>query len=186
MTCRGFGSVYKALNRESNQIVALKVMNIDSDEEGISDVLAREIAILKRCHSPYITGYIASYIRHSQLWVCQLYFYFVGTDSPFKIALEYCDAGSVHAFMMKTKKGLAESNIRGITTQILHGLNYLHSMRTIHRDVKAANILLKMNGEAKLGNLFFLYILFFLFFAILVRLSNSKECFLTICSRFWS
>lgn len=49
------------------------------------------------------------------------------------------------------KKPLKEEEIAAICQDALQGLEYLHSLGRIHRDVKAGNILLTENGTVKLG-----------------------------------
>ena len=48
---------------------------------------------------------------------------------------------------------LREEEITIITQYALRGLEYLHFKRKIHRDIKAGNILLNLEGHAKLGEL---------------------------------
>uniref|UniRef100_A0A8C2FRM5 non-specific serine/threonine protein kinase n=1 Tax=Cyprinus carpio TaxID=7962 RepID=A0A8C2FRM5_CYPCA len=49
-------------------------------------------------------------------------------------------------------RGLEEPQIRVICKQMLEALQYLHSMKIIHRDLKAGNILLTLDGDIKLAD----------------------------------
>jgi len=49
-------------------------------------------------------------------------------------------------------KGLREDQIAYVCHEALKGLEYMHSQCLIHRDIKAGNILLCLNGDIKLGN----------------------------------
>ena len=62
---RSYGSVFRALHKNSNKIVAIKVIPVEND---VHDML-QEIAILKFCHSPYIVRYYGSYYKDNDLWV---------------------------------------------------------------------------------------------------------------------
>lgn len=48
-------------------------------------------------------------------------------------------------------RGLTEPQIKVVTRQMLEALVYLHSIKIIHRDLKAGNILLMLDGDIKLG-----------------------------------
>lgn len=48
-------------------------------------------------------------------------------------------------------RGLTEPQIKVVCRQMLEALVYLHSMKIIHRDLKAGNILLMLDGDIKLG-----------------------------------
>lgn len=65
--------------------------------------------------------------------------------------MEYC-LGSASDIIEVHKSSLMEEEISAICDGVLRGLNYLHSLGRIHRDVKAGNILLTENGTVKLGN----------------------------------
>lgn len=52
-------------------------------------------------------------------------------------------------------RGLIEPQIQVICKQMLEALVYLHSIKIIHRDLKAGNILLTLEGDIKLGETIF-------------------------------
>lgn len=64
--------------------------------------------------------------------------------------MEYC-LGSASDIIEVHKRPLREEEIAGICDGVLRGLDYLHTMERIHRDVKAGNILLTEMGTVKLG-----------------------------------
>lgn len=72
--------------------------------------------------------------------------------SGFQIVMEYCGAGSVSDIMRLRRKTLNEQEISAILKDTLMGLDYLHGLKKIHRDIKAGNILLNMEGSAKLAD----------------------------------
>eukprot|EP01113_Clastostelium_recurvatum_P010860 TRINITY_DN1545_c0_g1_i2.p1 TRINITY_DN1545_c0_g1~~TRINITY_DN1545_c0_g1_i2.p1 ORF type:complete len:359 (+),score=78.29 TRINITY_DN1545_c0_g1_i2:74-1150(+) len=127
-----YGSVWKAMHRSTSLIVAIKKVPIDNDLEDIM----KEIDFMKSCRSPYVVRYHGSYFKDNELW----------------IVMEFCGAGSVCDLMKITNKTLTEDQIAVIGRDVLNGLAYLHSLRKIHRDIKAGNILLNNKCESKLAD----------------------------------
>lgn len=68
------------------------------------------------------------------------------------IFLEYCAGGSVKDIMKATGLQLSEEHIASILHATLMGLDYLHQRKTIHRDIKAGNILINEVGDIKLSD----------------------------------
>ena len=66
--------------------------------------------------------------------------------------MEYCGAGSASDIMKLLNKTFTENEIAIILTDTLKGLEYLHLKKKIHRDIKAGNILLTLEGNAKLAD----------------------------------
>jgi len=128
-----YGQVYKAYNKKENRIVALKIMPVTDEEKESTQT---EIKILQECKSPYIIGYYGSYLKDDFLW----------------LEMEYCDQGSAADLMRKNDRAFTEKEIAPYVKQMLLGLEYLHSQKKIHRDIKAANIMFNSHGEAKLGD----------------------------------
>merc|ERR550534_48665 len=127
-----YGSVFKALHKDSKQVLAIKQVPVDTDLQEI----IKEISIMQQCDSPYVVKYYGSYFKNTDLW----------------IVMEYCGAGSVSDIMRLRKKTLSEVEIATVLLDTLRGLEYLHVRRKIHRDIKAGNILLNSEGHAKLAD----------------------------------
>lgn len=65
MACRSYGSVFKALHKESGQVLAIKQVPVDTDLQEI----IKEISIMQQCDSPYVVKYYGSYFKNTDLWV---------------------------------------------------------------------------------------------------------------------
>ncbi|KAF2863592.1 Pkinase-domain-containing protein [Piedraia hortae CBS 480.64] len=128
-----FGKVYKGVDKRSGQLVAIKVIDVENADDEVDDII-QEISILAGLSSPYVTRYYGSYLKGSDLW----------------IIMEFCSGGSC-GDMLKPGN-LAEEYICIIIKELLLGLEYLHSDGKLHRDIKAANILLGSNGQVKLAD----------------------------------
>lgn len=57
-----------------------------------------------------------------------------------KIVMEYCGAGSVCDIMQISGKTLNEKQISSVVKDTLRGLEYLHNLKQIHRDIKVVSI----------------------------------------------
>ncbi|XP_021668040.2 mitogen-activated protein kinase kinase kinase 5 isoform X2 [Hevea brasiliensis] len=134
-----FGSVYVASNRETGALCAMKEVDIFPDDpksaESIKQ-LEQEIKILSQLKHPNIVQYYGSEI----------------VEDRFYIYLEYVHPGSINKYVREHCGAITENVVRSFTRHILSGLAYLHSMKTIHRDIKGANLLVDASGVVKLAD----------------------------------
>ncbi|KAJ7997191.1 hypothetical protein DPEC_G00226390 [Dallia pectoralis] len=129
-----FGKVYKAKNKETGALAAAKVIETSTEEE-LEEYMV-EIDILAKCDHHYIVKLLDAFYYDAKLW----------------IMIEFCPGGAVDATMLELDRGLLEPQIKVICRQMLEALVYLHSMKIIHRDLKAGNVLLTLDGDIKLAD----------------------------------
>ncbi|KAF8425555.1 kinase-like domain-containing protein [Tirmania nivea] len=140
-----FGVVYKAIERETGKVVAIKHIDLEASEDDIVEI-QQEISVLGTCASPHVTKYYGSFVKGYKLW----------------IIMEYLGGGSGVDLLKPSP--FSEPHIAAVCKEILLGLDYLHSEGKIHRDIKAANILFSSQGAVKLAD-----------FGVATQLSHMKS-----------
>lgn len=112
-----FGTVFRAHRRSDGEVVAVKVIPVDSDAQ--CEELMREIDVLRGSDHPCIVKYMETYLFQQTLWV----------------VMEFCELGSLSDVRRKHAE-LDEQDIAEVLRQCLEGLAYLHASKIVHRDVK--------------------------------------------------
>ena len=131
----GMASVFLALQKSLDREVALKVM---------SPVLAANSDFASRF---LIEGKITAKLQHPNLVTV----YDIGThNGVYYLAAEYIGGGTLKERL--AEGGLSVAEILDIVTDVAHGLDFAHQKGFVHRDVKPANVLFRLDGRVVLAD----------------------------------
>jgi serine/threonine protein kinase len=130
-----YGIVYKAQNKETGDIVALKRIRLDNEDEGVPCTAIREIALLKE-------------LRHNNIvkLVDVLH-----TEKKLTLVFEYMDT-DLKKFMDSSGGDLDLETIKYLLYQLLRGIAFCHEHRVLHRDLKPQNLLINKRLDLKLAD----------------------------------
>nr|XP_054957530.1 cyclin-dependent kinase 3 isoform X1 [Pan paniscus] len=131
-----YGVVYKAKNRETGQLVALKKIRLDLEMEGVPSTAIREISLLKELKHPNIVRLLDVVHNERKLY---LVFEFLSQDLK-----KYMDSTPGSELPLHL--------IKSYLFQLLQGVSFCHSHRVIHRDLKPQNLLINELGAIKLAD----------------------------------
>uniref|UniRef100_UPI0037E7616F aurora kinase A n=1 Tax=Semicossyphus pulcher TaxID=241346 RepID=UPI0037E7616F len=131
-----FGNVYLARERQSQFILALKVLfKKQLEKAGVEHQLRREVEI-------------QSHLRHPN--ILRLYGYFHDSSRVYLI-LEFAPKGELYGELQRCGS-FSEDRSATYIMELADALNYCHSKKVIHRDIKPENLLLGANGELKIAD----------------------------------
>ncbi|XP_060567332.1 cyclin-dependent kinase 2-like [Ruditapes philippinarum] len=130
-----YGVVYKARDKLSGRLVALKKIRLDADSEGVPSTAIREISLLKELDHVNIVRLLD--VVHSEK---KLYLVFEYLHQDLKKYIDSCPTG------------LGETLIKSYLHQLLLGIAYCHGHRVLHRDIKPQNLLIDVQGNIKLAD----------------------------------
>ncbi|XP_063040902.1 cyclin-dependent kinase 12 isoform X2 [Engraulis encrasicolus] len=151
-----YGQVYKAKDKDTGELVALKKVRLDNEKEGFPITAIREIKILRQLNHRSVVN-MKEIVTDKQDALD-----FKKDKGAFYLVFEYMD----HDLMGLLESGLvtfSHEHIRSFMRQLMEGLDYCHKKNFLHRDIKCSNILLNNSGQIKLADFG------------LARLYNSEE-----------
>jgi serine/threonine protein kinase/Tfp pilus assembly protein PilF len=130
----GMGRVYKVLDKETNEKIALKLIKpeIASDKKTI-ERFRHELTTARKI---------------SQKNVCRMYDLNTEKGHSF-ITMEYVSGGDLKRFIRRSKQ-LTEATAISIAKQVCAGLIEAHSLGIVHRDLKPGNIMLDDDGNVRI------------------------------------
>ncbi|GFQ82385.1 cyclin-dependent kinase 9 [Trichonephila clavata] len=135
--------VFKARHRTTRKIVALKKVLMENEKEGFPITALREIKILQLLKHENVVNLIEICRTKASA--------FNRSKSTFFLVFDFCEhdlAGLLSNVNVKFSLG----EIKMVMKQLLNGLYFIHSNKILHRDMKAANILITKSGILKLAD----------------------------------
>lgn len=133
-----YGVVYKARDVGTNQIVALKKIRLEAEEEGVPSTAIREISLLKELKDENIVKLLD----------------IVHADQKLYLVFEFLDVDLKRYMELRNQKNrpITPELVKKFTYQLNAGLLYCHSHRILHRDLKPQNLLINEHDNLKLAD----------------------------------
>jgi len=132
-----YGTVYKATNRQTKQVVALKKLKVESEQDGFPKFAIREIKILGRMNHPCVTRLLEVVMSRNKDEVFMVFEY-----------MQHDLAGLIASPEVR----FTDYQVKLYMRQVLEGLEYMHREKLLHRDIKSANMLVNDSGCLKLAD----------------------------------
>lgn len=133
-----YGVVFKGKNKKTGEIVAMKKIRLESEDEGVPSTAIREISLLKELQHPNIVGLNDVLMQEAKLY---LIFEYLTMDLK-----KYMDTNVPKDGQMCPKL------MKSYTYQLMQGLLFCHQRRVLHRDLKPQNLLIDKNGSIKIAD----------------------------------
>lgn len=130
-----YGVVYKCKNKDNSELVAIKKIRLENEDEGIPSTAIREISILKTLNHPNIVSLLD----------------LVHGEKKLHLIFEYLDY-DLKKYLDQYGGPLQPMLVKSYLYQMLDGITYCHSKRVLHRDLKPQNLLIDRNGTIKLAD----------------------------------
>lgn len=130
-----YGVVYKAVDKLTGELVALKKIRLEGESEGVPSTAIREISLLKELKHPNIVRLIDV----------------VHVEKRLFLVFEYLNK-DLKRFMDSCEEDIPLKLVKSFLKQLLAGIFYCHTHRTLHRDLKPQNLLIDVKGNIKLAD----------------------------------
>lgn len=120
-----YGVVYKAKDRVSGELIALKKIRLDAEDEGVPSTAIREISLLRELQHPNV-------VRLKDV---------VHAENKLYLVFEFLEQ-DLKRYMDSVPGNLEPMHVKSYLYQLILGIAFCHSHRVLHRDLKPQNLLI--------------------------------------------
>ena len=144
----GFAKVIKVCSLINHRIYAMKIIDLNNNDKFTTNLLDmekyynNEIELITKLNHQNIVKYYKSFTENNKIYIIMEYFDNGDLDNYIKALKEDKDK----------EENIKKEEIWNIFYQCMSGLNYLHSMGVIHRDISPQNIFMTKNKIIKIGD----------------------------------
>jgi len=142
-----YGVVYRArdLSGDGTNIVAMKKIRLEQDDDGVPSTALREISLLKELQHPNVVRLLD--VEHSSTPTQKLFLVFDWLDQDLKKHMD-----SVARTADDGQGRMTPQLVKSYMFQLLRGLDFCHSHSVVHRDLKPQNLLIDKSGTLKIAD----------------------------------
>ncbi|XP_048875521.1 cyclin-dependent kinase 9 [Brienomyrus brachyistius] len=138
-----FGEVFKAKHRQTGKKVALKKVLMENEKEGFPITALREIKILQLLKHENVVNLIE--ICRTKATQFNRY------KGSIYLVFDFCEH-DLAGLLSNANVKFTLAEIKKVMQMLLNGLYYIHRNKILHRDMKAANVLITRDGVLKLAD----------------------------------
>ncbi|GAB2266973.1 hypothetical protein Dimus_001960 [Dionaea muscipula] len=132
-----FGSAFLVLHKDEQMKYVLKKFRLTKHTDKFKRMAIQEMDLITKLNNPYIVEYKDSWMDE---------------DCCMCVVSSYCEGGDMAQLIRKARGAFPEERVCKWMVQMLLGIDYLHSKRVLHRDLKCSNIFLTRAGNIRLGD----------------------------------
>lgn len=133
-----YGVVFRAKDKKSNEVVALKRLKMEKEKEGFPITSIREIDTLLKAQHPNVVT-VREIVVGSNM------------DKIYMV-MDYVEHDLKSLMQYSMKKPFMMAEVKTLMIQLLRGVAHLHDNWIIHRDLKTSNLLLSHKGVLKIAD----------------------------------